>query len=120
MRQTSSPTHTKKPLPPVETNGHTVDPEVLFHTRTMVGILWDISRQQAGIRHGLDTIPEKVVRLIQHQAPSRPASKLKEWALFLKVLFPWVIFGTGIVASIFKPSTLPGLVQIVLHSVMPQ
>ena len=115
---TQSPT--KKLYPPVEMNGSSVNTEVLFQT-TVVNLLLDLNRSQSGIRHGLDTMPERLAKVIHHhQGQSRPVSRLKEWALFLKVLFPWVIFLAGAAMTLFQPSSLPVLVKLVLRSMVPQ
>ena len=113
-------TPTKRPYQQPEMNGSVVDTEVLFHTRTMVGLLLDLNRSTHGIRHGMDTLPERLAKVIHHQGQSRPVSKLKEWALFLKVLFPWVIFLAGAAMTLFQPSSLPVLVKLVLRSMVPQ
>ena len=120
MRQTTQ-THMKKPSTQPEMNGSVVDTEVLFHTRTMVGLLLDLNRSTHGIRPGMDTLPERLAKVIHHhQGQSRPVSKIKEWALFLKVLFPWVIFLAGAAMTLFQPSSLPVLVKLVLRSMVPQ
>ena len=114
-------TPTKRPYQQPEMNGSVVDTEVLFHTRTMVGLLLDLNRSTHGIRHGMDTLPERLAKVIHHaQGQSRPASKLKDLALFLKVTFPWVIFLTGAVMTVFQPSSLPVLFKLVMHSIVPQ
>lgn len=119
MRQTTS-THTKKPYPPPETNGYAVDTEVLFHTRTMVGLLLDLNRSTNGIRHGMDTLPERLAKVIHHQGQSRPVSRLKETALFLKVLLPYIIILAGSILSLFQPSALGTIIKIVIHSMVSQ
>ena len=111
----------KKPYPQSEMNESPVDTEVLFHTRTMVGLLLDLNRSTHGIRHGMDTLPERLAKVIHHhQGQSRPVSRFKEAALFLKVLLPYIIILAGSILSLFQPSALGTIIKLVIRSVVSQ
>jgi hypothetical protein len=75
--------HDRTRTPPLSpfVNGSQVDTESLFLQRMHTSLLFDI-------RHGIDTLPERIVVMQQRKSPS---GWMKENADLLKALLPYVL-----------------------------
>lgn len=92
-RHTTS--YSSKPTLPPQMNGTTVESELLFNSRMMLGVLLDI-------RHGQDTLPERLANTLR-RTPSRRASWLKENTDFLRAALPYILIVMGLVFYLKEP-----------------